>query len=323
VYRALIYQDGVEIGNYSAAFPLAGWGQTFPPFSAVIFPAQGVHTYTLKINRETGSGSGAIQGIDYLMVEDISGGQGGPGPILLGKTENFGNQQDVNTATPTDITGATLTINVPAGRSIRLRARTHLSVPAGGNTRARVYIQEGAAVLGGSYIYLTGGSYGEELHVEKVITPTPGEHTYKLTLSRDVGANAVRVYSGSDSMTYLTAEDVTGTDVPAGSYYEAGWTELELINGWVQYSSPSSYASAAFRKVNDMVYLRGIIAGGTVGAIIAHLPPGYRPPTYHHVPIVSNSAFGHIRIGPAGDILAQSGNNAWYALNGVVFGATP
>jgi len=73
----------------------------------------------------------------------------------------------------------------------------------------------------------------------------------------------------TDEVNRLTT--LTGSNVPTA------WTNLPLVNGW-SISSPSAY-----RKVGDMVQIRGAIQSGTIAGntILATLPVGFRP-TYIH-----------------------------------------
>lgn len=45
--------------------------------------------------------------------------------------------------------------------------------------------------------------------------------------------------------------------------------------GWSNYGF--GWAEAAYRKIGDQVQIRGLIAGGAMGSVIANMPVGYRP----------------------------------------------
>ena len=53
------------------------------------------------------------------------------------------------------------------------------------------------------------------------------------------------------------------------------WTALTLTAPWVNYGL--GWTTAGIRRIGDIVYVRGLIGGGTVGAPIATLPVGFRP----------------------------------------------
>lgn len=54
------------------------------------------------------------------------------------------------------------------------------------------------------------------------------------------------------------------------------WSNVTFINGWSNYET-GSYDSCQFRKVGDMVNIRGFIKGGTSNSVVFTLPVGYRP----------------------------------------------
>jgi len=307
---------------------VAGGGNVILAPEVYLEPTPGVHTYKLRIGSSVGS-CNWYAGPTYptfIVVEDVTGGTGGTGPILLNKVENFASAFDVNSATPTDVPGSALLVDVPVGRTVRLRAKMHLSTPSGAtNQRARVYIQEGSTLLNGAYAFLSGGQYGQDLYVEAFVTPSPGPHTYKLTLSRDAGSAAVRVYSGADSMTMFVAEDVTGSPAP-GYVDDSGWVNVSTLgfqNGWADYSGGSYLAQ--YRKRDNLVMLRGLIKNGTINTTAFTLPVGFRPVganlLQHIFPCVSVDTFGSIRVETDGDVIMKTGSVTWMALDGVSFWA--
>lgn len=59
---------------------------------------------------------------------------------------------------------------------------------------------------------------------------------------------------------------------------DTGWIALSPAGGWSNSGAP--YANLAYRKIGNVVRLRGVITGsGTVGSTIFALPAGYRPST--------------------------------------------
>jgi hypothetical protein len=119
--------------------------------------------------------------------------------------------------------------------------------------------------------------------------------------------------SGSD---YDTAWGTANPTVPGA------WTALGLQNNWVSYDGGVTYAHPQYRKVGDIVYVRGLIKNGTItnGTPVANLPVGFRPPLQLHFPTVSNDAFTLLRILSNGDITVGVGANAgWLSINGLHF----
>ena len=322
-----LWQDGVDVARLVMTPRHVSGDFVMYDGAVVLTPTPGPHAYQVKAQRYLGAGTLSVYGTvvpgAYLLVEDITGGAGGPGPIFLGKVENFGGSQSINTGTPTDITGAVLPINVPPGRMIRLRGKIHVSASGAAGTRARLLIQEGGTVLDGAYMVISGASFGEEMEAVAYVNPTPGAHTYKLTLSRDNGSTAVVIYTNvGDAKTSFVAEDITGTEAPTGAYYEAMWTPVTTFtNSWVNYGG--TYTPAAYRKVNDLVYLRGLIKNGTISTPAFNLPVGYRPAWDHHFTALSNSLLAGVRVFQDGRVTpGDPGSNLWIALDGIVFGVT-
>jgi len=71
----------------------------------------------------------------------------------------------------------------------------------------------------------------------------------------------------TDEVNRLTT--LTGGNVPTA------WTPLTLLNGWLNYGG--SYDIAQYRKIGDIVQIRGVINSGTIGSPAFNLPSGFRP----------------------------------------------
>lgn len=95
---------------------------------------------------------------------------------------------------------------------------------------------------------------------------------------------------------------------------DAGWLPLTLQNGWVNFGG--EWAGAGYRKVNGVVFVRGLIKNGSTVSlsVIANLPAGYRVASNqgHHIPTVSNDVFSYKRIHSSGDITVGAGASAVY-----------
>ena len=96
------------------------------------------------------------------------------------------------------------------------------------------------------------------------------------------------------------------------------WTAPTFQNSWVNYDGVEP---AQYRKVGDIVELRGLVKNGTVGETTAifTLPTGFRPPKRVRIPIVANSVFAWISVGTDGVVGVGSGSNVWVALDAVAF----
>jgi hypothetical protein len=136
-------------------------------------------------------------------------------------------------------------------------------------------------------------------------------------------------YEGSN---LTAAQCFTSLDGVSFAPSANGFTELTLINGWI--NAPFATSNAAVRKINGIVHLKGAIATSGTNMLPFVLPAGFRPATdvYVHLDLC-NSTNGRIHITPSGvaDIEVEAGNFAaaecFTSLDGAWFstatGATP
>ena len=110
-----------------------------------------------------------------------------------------------------------------------------------------------------------------------------------------------------------------------GLIADSGWIVIGAAgappfqNAWTNYGSP--FSTAAYRKINGVVRLRGLIASGTMSAAAFTLPAGYRPTQQWLFGTISNSSIGRVDVTTAGVVMPSLGSNAWYALDGLSFPA--
>lgn len=95
---------------------------------------------------------------------------------------------------------------------------------------------------------------------------------------------------------------------------DTGWRAPTLLNGWVNYGD--IWEPAGYRRMNGMVYLRGLIRAGTVqwNIPIFNLPYGFRPATDQHNPGAAYGQFAPLNISANGDVGQNSGSNGWLSL---------
>lgn len=183
---------------------------------AITSPSAGVHTYKGHITRFTGTGTlqplrGAASNA-FLIVEDITGGTGGPGPIQLAYAEGTAAQTGISAETT--LTFSSVTVSVPAGRRIKISSQVQLASSTTSGT-SLLRIKEGATALQVAQgNYNTIGGNGWALRAEVVTTPTAGTHTYFLTVQGTAGTVDLNV--GVGVVPYILVEDITGTPSPAG-----------------------------------------------------------------------------------------------------------
>lgn len=103
-----------------------------------------------------------------------------------------------------------------------------------------------------------------------------------------------------------------------GGGSDSGWISLSLVNSWVQYDT--TYGVPAYRKVGNIVYLKGLIKNGS-SAVIATLPAGYRP-TERFLGVSNNYPNVSCRIDVDTDGVIQlnsSYSNSWVSLWAISF----
>lgn len=100
----------------------------------------------------------------------------------------------------------------------------------------------------------------------------------------------------------------------------SAWTAVTFTNSWVNFGGTDQVAQ--YRKVGDVVELRGSIKTGTIGNAAFTLPSGFRPPADTPFGVESNAAHGRVTITSAGVVTPDVGNTARVVLNGIRFSVT-
>ena len=96
-----------------------------------------------------------------------------------------------------------------------------------------------------------------------------------------------------------------------------GWHDAALENGWKNSPPEAPFVTAGYYKdLAGVVHLRGVVAGGTLGKAIFHLPPGYRPTSGKVITPVA--VCGGCAGGPAGPLLIAGSNISGGAEDGAV-----
>jgi hypothetical protein len=98
------------------------------------------------------------------------------------------------------------------------------------------------------------------------------------------------------------------------------WAAPVLLNGWVNIGG--AFQVAQYRRVGDMVELRGVIAAGVIGLACFQLPVGFRPPANVNFACESAAAHGAFAVTALGNVVTTAGNNAAFSLQ-ASFSVTP
>ncbi len=85
---------------------------------------------------------------------------------------------------------------------------------------------------------------------------------------------------------------------------DTGWIPLTLINNWAIHGS--QWQQPAYRKVNNEVFVRGLVSGGIANSVCANLPSGYRPGKTTYFIAASDEGVGKGTIAANGDLTVES-----------------
>lgn len=96
----------------------------------------------------------------------------------------------------------------------------------------------------------------------------------------------------------------------------SAWTNLTLGTGWANFGA--GYQGAQYRKIGDMVYLRGLVTRTSgVGTTITTLPSLHRPVANMLFDVQSNDALGRLDISTVGVVTLTTGSGVWVNLSDI------
>jgi len=121
---------------------------------------------------------------------------------------------------------------------------------------------------------------------------------------------------------YTFLKDTVYKLIDSHNENEASWRRPNLLNDWQHYGLP--YQEASYRKDgNDMVYVSGVILGGTPGAtsVAFLLPQGYRPAVTLRFSVSTDDAAnpGHAEVDKNGKVFVLTGSATLTSLDGITF----
>jgi hypothetical protein len=112
--------------------------------------------------------------------------------------------------------------------------------------------------------------------------------------------------------TWAANELLTNTDLNA-SLASTAWTAVTFTNSWVDLGG--AFQTCQYRKVGDIVYVRGYMKTGTINTAAFTLPSGFRPPASLEWSTMSNGALGQIRVDSGGIFNPVTGSNVNFSVN--------
>jgi hypothetical protein len=105
----------------------------------------------------------------------------------------------------------------------------------------------------------------------------------------------------------------------AAEYASVPWITPTLINSWAAYGL--GWSLPGYRKIGDVVYIRGLYKNGALGTTLFTLPAGYTPAQSVIFSIRASDANGQARILSGGSVEMQFGTIAggWASFDGISF----
>lgn len=229
-----LFRDGVMIRAAADPDLEGNWTDSLH-MEVLDSPSAGSHVYTAQINRGAGSGTVNLQGTSsdpaLFWIEDVTPtpapSTGAPGSTLA-YAEVIANQGSITTEA--DLTGLSVTVTVPAGRRLKIVGECHLAnATADAITVFRLH-QDGVQVQSRTLAKASAGT-DQIAHLECVLTPTAGTHTYKLRAWAVSGT--VTMVAAVTVPAFILVEDITGSVWPTGAAVTTGMVASEAWTEWI------------------------------------------------------------------------------------------
>lgn len=104
------------------------------------------------------------------------------------------------TTTVTDLTGLSVTVNVPSGATILIEGFIAQIYSSAAGDRGDLQIREGSTSLQFAYSRIDTGANGwGGAYVRLRLQPSAGSHTYKISLARGAGTGTITTYAAADA----------------------------------------------------------------------------------------------------------------------------
>jgi len=212
-----------------------------------------------------------------------------------------------------------MNLTTVVGRRYRIAA-VWRAISTAGVTSGSLAFSDNGSIVPGDPWHWNSGNYDSQ-YAHWIFNGDGAAHVFKI---RNGGNNSAQITYYGDSGSFCYIEDMgpiaTTTIAPPVTSYPA-WTPVTYQNGWVTFTGAAEQP-CQYRKIGDIVYLRGTMSTGTVPAIAFTLPVGFRPP-FNLRPLATNSgAAGRADLRPDGTYAPQVGTNTFWDIN-YQFSVTP
>jgi hypothetical protein len=168
--------------------------------------------------------------------------------------------------------------------------------------------------LTGDIVIDGGGVVGDCVPTSRTVNSKPLNADIILNAS-DVGAlpSTTEFVPPTRTINGQPLSDDVVIDIPGVTSLSFG--QLALGNGWVNYGAPYPNVASA-KSASGIVFVRGAIKSGTIGAVAFTLPVGSRPAFDSiHAVYTSASTIGYIRVFVDGSVEVIAGNAAFVYLD--------
>lgn len=134
-----------------------------------------------------------------------------------------------------------------------------------------------------------------------------------------IADDAGEVWVGPDEPADPSVELWYDTDEPDPPVIYPPWNAAVYQNSWRDYGG--GWEGAGYRKIGDIVYIRGLVAGVTGSTVIFTLPVGYRPVR----PLIfacdmANSSHARVDVQIDGTVVANgTGVTSYVSLSNIIF----
>lgn len=124
----------------------------------------------------------------------------------IGYAEVTANQGSITAEV--DLTGLSVPVTVEPGRRIRITGQAKFSSDSAAGDGADLRIKEDTTLLNMGTDGLTVDAESQTIQAFAVETPSPGDHTYKLSASRAFGDGTITMHAASTFPAFILVEDI-------------------------------------------------------------------------------------------------------------------
>ena len=230
---------------------------------------------------------------------------------------------DITAATTTNLTNA-LSVTMLTGRRYRVKflARAFVGYTGAANAQISVWLKDGGTdlrVVKGDPYTFAPAPY-QAINVEWYFDGDGATHSIQV-----VGSTNIRSQLYHDFGTFLI-EDVGPNSSPALPIPDTppAWNSLPFGTNWGNYGA--GYQVCQYRKIGDVVSLRGLAHASAASTTLGTLPAGFRPPAVVLVQVRITGAAGRLDIDTNGVMtISEAPAGTWWdwlTLTGVSFSTT-